>query len=195
MKILSIIGARPQFIKVAPLCRLLKKKKNLYKGVRIEHKIIHTGQHYDYSMNKIFFDQLSIPDPDIDLEVGSGSHGWQTGTILQKLENHLQEQKPDLIVVYGDTNSTLAGALTASKLRLPVAHVESGLRSYNRMMPEEINRILTDHCSDILFYPTENAFSILKKEGIDEFLNEGELIPLDEKKLCKKPGNFPLGMI
>ncbi len=192
LKIISIIGARPQFIKVAPLCRLLHEKKNIFRGVQIEHKIIHTGQHYDYFMNKIFFDQLSIPKPDFDLEVGSGTHAWQTGTILQKLEVPLSKEKPNLVAVYGDTNSTLAGALAASKMDYPVAHIESGLRSYNRMMPEETNRILTDHCSDILCCPTENAYHILEREGFENSLCSGKIFPLGKQESCDKPDRFPL---
>lgn len=153
MKIASIVGARPQFIKLAPLARTIQGRGQSKIGRRIEHIIIHTGQHYDYGMNKIFFKELGIPAPDYNLEVGSGSHGWQTAEILKKAEKALRKEKPDWTLVYGDTNSTLAGALAAVKLNLPLAHIEAGLRSHDRRMPEEINRILTDHCSQILFLP------------------------------------------
>ncbi|MBU4495565.1 MAG: UDP-N-acetyl glucosamine 2-epimerase [Acidobacteria bacterium] len=194
MKIVSIIGARPQFIKVAPIARILRDEKNVINGVKMSHKIIHTGQHYDYFMNKVFFDQLDIPVPDVNLEVGSGPHAVQTGNILQKVEGCLIEDEPNLVIVYGDTNSTLAGALAAAKLHIPVAHVESGLRSYNRRMPEEINRILTDHCSDILCVPTVNAFRILKKEGFDNFLFDGNLAPDPDEKWGPLPEHFPVGI-
>lgn len=160
MKVASIVGVRPQFIKASVVSRELRKK---HKEV-----LIHTGQHYDFQMNKIFFDQLNIPEPDYHLDIGSGSHGYQTGEMLKKIEDVLIKEKPDLVLTYGDTNSTLAGALAASKLHIKTAHIESGLRSFDRSMPEEINRIITDHCSDILFCPTENAVENLKREGISE---------------------------
>lgn len=160
MKVASVVGVRPQFIKASVVSRELRKKH--------EEVLIHTGQHYDYQMNKIFFDQLNIPEPDYHLEIGSGYHGYQTGEMLKKIEGVLIKEKPDLVLTYGDTNSTLAGALAASKLHIKTAHVESGLRSFDRSMPEEINRILIDHCSDILFCSTENAVENLKKEGIEE---------------------------
>ena len=158
MKIASVVGVRPQFVKASVVSRELRKKH--------EEMLIHTGQHYDYQMNKIFFDQLNIPEPDYHLDIGSGSHGYQTGEMLKRIEDVLIKEEPDIVLTYGDTNSTLAGVLAASKLHIKAAHIESGLRSFDRSMPEEINRILTDHCSDLLFCPTENAVENLKREGI-----------------------------
>jgi UDP-N-acetylglucosamine 2-epimerase len=164
MKIITIVGARPQFVKAAAVSRVIRefnKRKD-----RIQEILVHTGQHYDYLMDKVFFEELELPRPDYHLGVGSGSHGRQTGIMLERIESVVKKEKPKVAMVYGDTNSTLAGALAAAKLRIPVAHVEAGLRSYNQSMPEEINRLLTDHLSTMLFCPTDRAVRNLVKEGI-----------------------------
>jgi len=162
MQVLHIVGARPNFMKVAPVMRAFQLCKS------VQQTLIHTGQHYDDNMSAVFFDELEIPQPHHHLGVGSGTHGAQTGRMLEAIEQVLLQVQPHWVVVYGDTNSTLAGALAGVKLALPVAHVEAGLRSFNPSMPEEINRILTDHASDILFPPTATAVGNLKREGVSE---------------------------
>lgn len=160
-KLVTIIGARPQFIKAAAVSRILRSQP------QISEVLVHTGQHYDDNMSKIFFDELEIPEVAHHLEIGSGMHGAQTGRMMEAIERVLLAEKPNWVLVYGDTNSTLAGALTATKLHFPVAHVEAGLRSFNRKMPEEVNRVLTDHISEVLFAPARVAVENLQREGID----------------------------
>ena len=161
MKILTIIGARPQIIKAAALSRAIK---NSFSN-EIKEIIVHTGQHYDSNMSKVFFDELGIPKPDYNLNVGSGAHGKQTALMISGIEELLQKEEPDYIVLYGDTNSTIAGAIAASKMHIPVIHIEAGLRSFNRKMPEEINRVVCDHVSTLLFSPTLTGYNNLVNEG------------------------------
>ena len=161
MHVLTVVGARPQFIKASPVSRALARQ-----GIR--EQVVHTGQHYDLNMSDIFFKALGLQPPQYHLGVGSGSHGAQTGRMLAEIEKIFLDARPDAVVVYGDTNSTLAGALAAAKLHVPVVHVEAGLRSFNRRMPEEVNRVLTDHISTLLFCPTATAVHHLEREGITE---------------------------
>lgn len=183
--IVSIVGARPQFIKLAPLAPAISKK--------FDHVIVHSGQHYDKMMSEVFFRQLEIPEADHNLAVGSGSHGAMTGRIMSRFEALLLKLRPDMVLVYGDTNSTLAGALTAAKLQIPVGHIEAGLRSFRMDMPEEINRRLTDHVARILFCPTRQAIVNLRKEGIGKgVVHSGdlmyELIDLSREKITDNTG-------
>lgn len=164
VKIVTIIGARPQIIKAAALSRAIKNKFSKV----LQEVIVHTGQHYDANMSQVFFDELGIPAPDHNLNAGSGSHGKQTALMIAGIEEILQKEKPAAIVLYGDTNSTLAGAIAASKIHIPVVHIEAGLRSFNKAMPEEVNRILCDHVSTLLFSPTKAGFDNLLREGFEE---------------------------
>lgn len=192
MKVINIVGARPQFIKYFPVSKAIEKfnEQSTVKNppsettsfiphqsnVLIEDILVHTGQHYDYAMSEIFFNELGIKRPHYHLGVGSHSQGIQTGQILQKVEEVLLKEKPDIVIVYGDTNTTIGSTLAAVKLHIPVAHIEAGLRSYNKYMPEEINRVLTDHSASVLLCPTENAVENLRKEGFGNILNDGKLI-------------------
>jgi UDP-N-acetylglucosamine 2-epimerase (non-hydrolysing) len=160
MKFLHVVGARPNFMKAAPVFRALQSRQE------VEQIIVHTGQHYDYNMSNVFFEQLRIPDPNVNLQVGSGSHAQQTAEIMSRFEAVVLQHQPDIVVVYGDVNSTLAAALVCSKLGIKVAHVEAGLRSFDRSMPEEINRVLTDQISDLLFTPSEDGNRHLRMEGV-----------------------------
>ena len=163
MKIITVLGARPQFIKAGAVSRVFAQHKD------VEEIIVHTGQHYDKNMSDYFFNQLEIPKPKYMLKLGGSTHGAMTGMMIKELEEIFIEEKPDFMMVYGDTNSTIAGALAATKMHIKVVHVEAGLRSFNMNMPEEVNRILTDRISNILFCPTDAAIDNLKKEGYDNF--------------------------
>jgi UDP-GlcNAc3NAcA epimerase len=183
IKIITVIGARPQIIKAAAISRTISKKFSL----SIEELIVHTGQHYDNNMSEVFFEELSIPKPDYNLNIGSGSHGFQTARMVEGLESLLLKEKPNYLLLYGDTNSTLAGAVAASKLNIPIIHVEAGLRSFNRKMPEEINRIVCDHLSTFLFSPTKAGFDNLIKEGFES--------NIDTQYTAENPGVFHCGDI
>lgn len=177
-KLLTVVGARPQFIKSAPVSRALLG--------RVEEIQVHTGQHYDEELSGIFYEELKLPRPAHSLEVGSHPHGVQTGRMLEAVERVCQQEAPDMMLVYGDTNSTLAGALAAAKLGLPVAHVEAGLRSFNRQMPEEINRVLTDHLAGLLFCPTDTSVANLKREGITRGVHQVGDVMFDAFRLFEK---------
>lgn len=176
MEIVTVVGARPQFIKAAPVSRALQR-------AGIAERLLHTGQHYDANLSAVFFGELGLPKPAHQLEAGSGTHGQQTGKMLVEIEAILLESRPDAVLVYGDTNSTLAGALAAAKLNLPVVHVEAGLRSFNAAMPEEINRVVTDHVSRLLFCPTEVACANLRREGVEEGVHLVGDVMLDAAKM------------
>ena len=189
-KIIAIVGARPQFIKHSPICLAFKNFFDL--------KTIHTGQHYDERMSAVFFKEMNIPKPDYQLTIGSGSHGIQTAAMLIEIEPILEKEKPDWVLLYGDTNSTLSGALAAAKLHIPIAHIEAGLRSFNKKMPEEINRVVTDYCSTVLFCPSQTAVNNLEREGItknvfitgDVMLDMVELSKPHLKRLLPHPYYF-----
>jgi UDP-GlcNAc3NAcA epimerase len=176
MKIAIVVGARPNFIKVAPLITAINKSKKKHK--KLSFILIHTGQHFDENMSEIFFEEMKIPKPDYSLNVGSGSHGKQTGEMIIKIEEVLMQEKPDFLVSIGDTNSTLAGALAASKLRIPIGHIEGGLRMYNKDIAEDVNRVLTDHMSALIFVPTVIGKGNLLKEGISPkmIFNYGDIM-------------------
>ena len=182
-KVVTIVGARPQFIKAAVVSRAISEYNRNTDSQQIKEVIVHTGQHYDNNMSTVFFDEMHIPEPDYRLNIHGLSHGAMTGQMLEKIEALLSEEKPDVVLVYGDTNTTLSGALAATKLHSPVAHVEAGLRSFNRIMPEEINRVLTDHVSNILFCPTQTAIDNLKIEGI----GRPEIQSLDNRDKKNRP--------
>ena len=175
-RILTIVGARPQFIKAAAVSHVLRRHH--------DEQLVHTGQHYDDNMSALFFRQLGIPEPDHHLEIGSGPHGRQTGRMMEAIEGLMLENRPDWMLLYGDTNSTLAGALAAAKLHVPVAHVEAGLRSFNRQMPEEINRVLTDHVSTLLFCPSAVAVANLAAEGLTKGVHDVGDVMADSLKLA-----------
>src|SRR5690606_32398163 len=188
--IMTVLGARPQFIKAAAVSRAITRQEGL------QERVIHTGQHYDPAMSDIFFDEMQIPKPHHQLGIGGGSHGAMTGEQLKSIERILQDERPDWVLVYGDTNSTLAGALAAAKLSIPVAHVEAGLRSFNRDMPEEINRVLTDHLSTLLVAPTPTACRHLRREGIsgDGIHLSGDVMmdaALHYRSHARPPASFP----
>ena len=184
LKIFTIVGARPQIIKAASISRAVR---TVFKD-KIYESIVHTGQHYDENMSQVFFDEMEIPKPDFNLNIGSGTHGNQTARMIEGIEKLLIEHKPDALVIYGDTNSTLAGAIAASKIHVPVVHIEAGLRSYNKSMPEEINRILADNVSTLLFSPTKTGYTNLLREGFEDTEKSGR------KKFSKDyPGIFHCG--
>ena len=178
VKIAQIIGARPQFIKYSAVSKAIRQH-NRDDEKKIDDILINTGQHYDFEMSGMFFKELGIKEPDYNLEVGSGTHAYQTGTIMQRVEDILIREEPDIVIIYGDTNSTIGGALAAAKLTIPVFHVEAGLRSYNKEMPEEINRVLADHLCTVLLCPSASAVETLRTEGFTQSCHDGKLIPVD----------------
>src|SRR3989454_4169970 len=196
MHLLQVVGARPNFMKAAPVCRALSARAGA------KQTLIHTGQHYDNNMSEFFFSHLCMPVPDVNLGVGSGSHAQQTAEIMRRFESIVLERKPDMVVVYGDVNSTMAAALVCAKLQVPVAHVEAGLRSFDRTMPEEVNRLVTDQLADILFSHCEDADINLQREGVstEKILNVGNVIidslirflPLTERHKLNGPERFAL---
>ncbi len=185
LKVLTVVGARPQFIKAAAVSRAFAQHPWRAEG-RLEEVVCHTGQHYDQEMSRVFFEELSIPEPRHHLAVGSGSHGAQTGRMLEALERVMVQERPDCVLVYGDTNSTLAGALAAAKLHIPVCHVEAGLRSFNREMPEEVNRVLTDHVATLQFCPTPAAVENLAREGITQGVHLIGDVMYDMVRMCRE---------
>ena len=193
--VLHIVGARPQFVKYFALSKANRELEQAGTSA-MKHVLVHTGQHYDYSMSKIFFDELGIEEPAYHLDVGSGTHGEQTAKIIQRVEETLVKVKPAMMVVYGDTNSTLGGALAAAKMNIPICHVEAGLRSYNKAMPEEINRVLADHLSTVLLCPSSTAVVSLQKEGFKSVMESGHLISLNDIERDVRPAlvdlNHPL---
>ena len=189
-KLLSIAGVRPQFVKVAMVCAAAERYNQARpRAEQVQHLLLNTGQHYDFGMADVFFQQLPLPRPDYSLGVGSGSQGAQTAAMLEKIEDVLVSDRPDWVIVYGDTNSTLAGALAAVKLHIPVAHVEAGLRSFNRRMPEEINRIVSDHLASLLLCPTEAAVEQLRREGIVDNVHFTGDVMLDAVQIFAEVAN------
>ena len=210
MTVMTVVGARPQFVKAAAIFRAFERAGSAEGALLIQHRLVHTGQHYDPNMSDVFFRELDLPSPDHELGVGSGPHGAQTGRMLEAAEAVMRHDRPDVVLVVGDTNSTLAGALASAKLGIPVAHVEAGLRSYRRDMPEEINRVLTDHVSTLLLCPSDVAVANLRKEGIEQGVHAVGDVMLDVlsrfvpapaervrvlEELGLRPGGFALATI
>ena len=195
VKIATIIGARPQFIKAAAVSRCIAEHNGNNILPVIEEILVHTGQHYDDGMSAIFFKELEIPEPRYNLNIGSGSHGWQTGQMLIAIEDVLIKEKPDWVLIYGDTNSTLAGALAAAKVHIPIAHVEAGLRSFNRLMPEEINRVVADHLSRLLLCPSEVAVDNLLAEGVTNGVHVTGDVMADALRFAAKKASVKSGII
>jgi UDP-N-acetylglucosamine 2-epimerase (non-hydrolysing) len=186
LKLAIVVGARPNFIKIAPIMKAIDRHNARSSGRPIEPLLMHTGQHYDFQMSQVFFQELAIPEPDIHLAIGSGPHGEQTGRAMIEIEKVLKEHRPDMVMVVGDVNSTLAGALVAAKMHIPVAHVEAGLRSFDRTMPEEINRVLTDHVCDLLFCPTRTAVENLRREDVTNGVHLTGDVMVDALMSCRQ---------